>query len=177
MITPAQQQKFSSLLDEHKKILYKICHSYCRQAADRNDLAQEIVIQLWKSFEKYDDQFKFSTWMYRIALNVAISFYRREKTRTLHITHLDDDLLEVLAALPAVEQSEEIELLYHMIHQQDALNKALLLLYLDGNSYKTMSEVLGISETNVATKLNRIKNKLREDFIDAKKTQSRRTQL
>lgn len=174
MITPAQQQKFSSLLDEHKKILYKICNSYCRQADDRNDLAQEILIQLWKSFEKYDDHFKFSTWMYRIALNVAISFYRREKRRTQHTTHLADDLLEVVADLPAVEPSEEIELLYHLMNQQDPLHKALLLLYLDGNSYKAMSDVLGISETNVATKLNRLKKKLREDFINAENPQQGR---
>jgi RNA polymerase sigma-70 factor (ECF subfamily) len=165
MITPAQEQKFLSLIEEHKKIIYKVCYSYCRQAEDRNDLAQEIVIQIWKSFEKYDEQFKFSTWLYRIALNVAISFYRREKTRTRRILPFDDDLLNVIDDSGA-ESSEDVELLHRFIQRLDELNKALVLLYLDGNSYKAISDVLGISETNVATKINRIKKKLGQDFAE-----------
>jgi RNA polymerase sigma factor (sigma-70 family) len=166
MITPAQEQKFLSLIEEHKKILYKVCYSYCRQAEDRNDLAQEIVIQLWRSFAKYNAQFKFSTWMYRVALNVAISFYRREKTRTRHILPFNDDLLNVIDDSGSAESSEDLELLHRFIQQLDELNKALVLLYLDGNSYKTISDVLGITETNVATKINRIKKKLGQDFAE-----------
>jgi RNA polymerase sigma-70 factor (ECF subfamily) len=166
MITPAQEQKFLALIEEHKKILYKVCYSYCRQAEDRNDLAQEMVIQLWRSFEKYNDQFKFSTWMYRVALNVAISFYRREKTRSRHISPFDDDLLNVIDDSGSPESSEDLELLHRFIQRLDELNKALVLLYLDGNSYKAISDVLGITETNVATKINRIKKKLGQDFAE-----------
>src|ERR1039458_4813203 len=78
MTTPALQERFQALMDEHKKILYKVCNSYCRNRDDRDDLAQEIIIQVWRSFGKFDKRYRFSTWMYRIALNVAISFYRRE---------------------------------------------------------------------------------------------------
>jgi RNA polymerase sigma factor (sigma-70 family) len=77
MTTPAQE-RFQNLVDDHKKILYKVCHSYCRNPGDRDDLAQEIIVQLWRSFGAFDERVRFSTWMYRIALNVAISFYRLE---------------------------------------------------------------------------------------------------
>src|SRR5271155_1987706 len=83
-MTSALQEQFQSLVDEHRKILYKICNSYCRNRDDREDLAQEIVVQLWRSFKTYDGRCQFSTWMYRVALNVAISFYRREGVRTGH---------------------------------------------------------------------------------------------
>ncbi len=86
MTTPELQERFQTLVDEHKKILYKICNSYCRNREDRDDLAQEIIIHLWRSFGKFAEHYQFSTWMYRIALNVAISFYRRENTRTRHVT-------------------------------------------------------------------------------------------
>ena len=76
---------FEALLDEHKCILYKICHLYCRNPDDREDLAQEIAVQLWRSFDTFDPRLRFSTWMYRVALNVAISFYRRESVRTRHV--------------------------------------------------------------------------------------------
>ncbi|HZF13259.1 MAG TPA: RNA polymerase sigma factor, partial [Thermoanaerobaculia bacterium] len=78
------QDRFLALLDEHKKILYKVAGSYCRNPADREDLVQEMVVQLWRSFDRYDESYRFSTWMYRIALNVAISFYRSESRRSRH---------------------------------------------------------------------------------------------
>ena len=81
---PEAQETFQTLVDRHKKILYKICNSYCRNPVDREDLAQEIVFQLWQSFRSFDGRVQFSTWMYRVALNVAISWYRRERTRTRH---------------------------------------------------------------------------------------------
>src|SRR4030095_1954038 len=81
MTTPERQQRFEALLTENKRILYKVCHSYCRNRDDREDLAQEIIIQLWLAFGRFDDRCRFSTWMYRVALNVAISFLRKETTR------------------------------------------------------------------------------------------------
>jgi len=156
------QESFQKLLEEHRKILYKICHCYCRSRDDRDDLAQEIVVQLWRSFQSYDGRCRFSTWMYRVALNVAISFYRRERVRTEHIITAEEPLLAIADETPT--QPDEIRLLYQAIERLDPLNKALILLYLDGNSYAEIGEVLGITQTNVATKIGRLKETLRREF-------------
>jgi RNA polymerase sigma factor (sigma-70 family) len=155
-----RQDRFLTLLDEHKKILYKVASSYCRSAADRPDLVQEIAVQLWRSFDRYDESYRFSTWMYRIALNVAISFYRSAARRSRHTVPAEGSILEIAAAEPAAED-ESLQLLYQLIAQLDELDRALILLYLDGNRYDTIAEILGISETNVGTKISRIKQRLR----------------
>ena len=89
------QQRFEELVQAHRGILFKVCNSYCHDRDDREDLAQEVVVQLWRSFARYDERQRFSTWMYRVALNVAISFYRRERTRTHYVVSADQRLLEV----------------------------------------------------------------------------------
>jgi RNA polymerase sigma factor (sigma-70 family) len=162
MAIPELQERFQTVVDQHKKILYKVCNSYCRNRDDRDDLAQEIIIQLWRSFGKFDERYRFSTWMYRIALNVAISFYRRENTRTRYVISDEQHLLEAIDEVK--DQPEEIRLLYEFIDGLDPLNKALVLLYLDGNNYQEIAEVLGISETNVATKISRLKSKMKQEF-------------
>ena len=162
MAIPELQERFQTVVDQHKKILYKVCNSYCRNRDDRDDLAQEIIIQLWRSFGKFDERYRFSTWMYRIALNVAISFYRRENTRTRYVISDEQHLLEAIDETK--DQPEEIRFLYEFIEGLDPLNKALVLLYLDGNNYQEIAEVLGISETNVATKISRLKSKMKQEF-------------
>ncbi len=165
MTKPARQDRFLVLLDEHKKILYKIASSYCRNAADRQDLVQEMVVQLWRSFDRYDERYRFSTWMYRIALNVAISFYRGEARRSRFHVPAEDTLLEVPAEAPGSSTSDDdLRLLEHFIGQLDELDRALVILYLDGNRHDTIAEILGISETNVGTKISRIKQRLRRDL-------------
>jgi RNA polymerase sigma factor (sigma-70 family) len=171
MTTPELQEKFQTLVEVHKKILYKVCNSYCRDRDARDDLAQEIIIQLWRSFGKFDGRCRFSTWMYRIALNVAISFYRRESTRTRYVISDEEHLL--IAIDEKESQPEDIRLLYQFIEGLYSLNKALVLLYLDGNNYLEIATVLGISETNVATKINRLKNKMKQELSGATQTQSR----
>ena len=171
MTTPELQERFQTLVDEHKKILYKVCNSYCRDRDARDDLAQEIIIQLWRSFDRFDERYRFSTWMYRIALNVAISFYRRENTRTRFVISDEEHLLEAIDEKE--NQPDDIRLLYEFIDGLDPLNKALVLLYLDGNNYQEIANVLGISETNAATKINRLKNKLKQELSGATQTQSR----
>lgn len=158
------QERFLSLLDEHKKILYKVAGSYCRNPEDRQDLTQEIVVQLWRSFDRYDESYRFSTWMYRIALNVAISFYRSETRRSRDIVPAEESILEIADPRGSAEVDENLQLLQQQIEQLDALDRALIILYLDGNRYDTIAEILGISETNVGTKLGRIKQKLRRDL-------------
>jgi len=146
-----------------KKILYKVCNSYCRNHDDREDLAQEIIVQLWRSFGSFDARCLFSTWMYRIALNVAISFDRRENTRTRYVLSDQERLLN--ARDETANQSAEMQSLHQFIERLEPLNKALVLLYLDGNSYQEIADVLGISETNVATKISRLKQTMRQEFF------------
>jgi len=148
-------------MEEHKKILYKVANSYCHNPDDRDDLAQEIIVQLWRSFRSFDGRVRFSTWMYRIALNVAISFCRRENVRSRHLVPDNERLLDVAAEAPA--ESDDVQALYQWIERLDALHRALALLYLDGNSYHEIAEILGISETNAATKISRLKQTLRKE--------------
>jgi len=155
------QNRFQALLVEHKGILYKICNSYCRNRDDREDLAQEIAIQLWRSFGSFDGRCRFSTWMYRIALNVAISFYRRESTRNHYVFSGGDRLLEVVDE--AASQSPEVAFLFQYIERLDPFHKGLLLLYLDGHSHEEIAAVLGISETNVGTKIGRLKQAMKQE--------------
>jgi RNA polymerase sigma-70 factor (ECF subfamily) len=165
MTQPIEKEKFLALVLEHKKIIYKICHAYCKQAEDRKDLVQEILIQLWKSSGRYDAQYKLSTWIYRIALNVAISFYRSENRRKQNKTYFDEAVLKAVEDENTPhELDSQIELLYRFIDRLDDLNKALMLLYLDRHSYQEISGILGITETNVATKISRIKQKLKKLF-------------
>jgi RNA polymerase sigma factor (sigma-70 family) len=160
-MTTRDQERFQTLMEEHKKILYKVCHSYCKNPGDRDDLAQEIIVQLWRSFRSFDQRVRFSTWMYRIALNVAISFYRRESVRTRYVVPGSEHLLE--AVDQTANRSEEVQVLYQWIEGLDPLHKALVILYLDGNNYQEIADVLGISQTNVATKINRLKETLRQE--------------
>ncbi len=162
MSTLIEKDAFLSLIKENKRIIYKVANSYCRDAEDRKDLIQEIIIQLWKGFNHYNDQFKYSTWMYRIALNVAISFYRKGKKDLL--VPLNESIIALVTEEEPGELEENVRLLYQFIYELDELNKALMLLYLDNNTHKEMAEVLGISETNVATKIGRIKEKLKKKF-------------
>ena len=168
MTAIAQQERFLALVEEHEKILFKVASSYCRNPEDRRDLIQEIVAQLWRSFGRFDDRYRFSTWMYRIAMNVAISFYRTQSRRTRGAVPIEESGLDLVAAAPEPEEvSDDIRLLHQFIGQLDELNRALIILYLDGNSYDTIAEILGISTTNVATKISRIKDRLRRDFAGA----------
>ena len=162
MNNQTDQSAFLSVIEKNKGIIYKISRSYCKDQDDRKDLYQEIVIQLWKSFGKYNDQYKISTWMYRIALNVAISFYRKGKNR--NSSPITENIIDLIAEEEPGKLEENIRLLYQFINELDELNKALMLLYLDDNSYREMADVLGISESNVATKIGRIKEKLKLKF-------------
>ncbi len=162
------QDIFLSVIEAHKGILYKVAHSYCKDNTDREDLIQEIIIQLWKSFEKYNDQYKYSTWIYRIALNVAISFYRKEGYRKKISNPLAQGILNMAddGATEGIEQ--DIGFLQQFIAELKELDKALMLLYLEEKSYKEIAEIIGISETYVATKISRIKMILKEKFSKIK---------
>jgi RNA polymerase sigma-70 factor (ECF subfamily) len=168
MTTPNRQDRFVSLLAEHRKILYKVAGSYCREPADREDLVQEMAVQLWRSFDRYDERYRFSTWMYRVALNVAISFHRSASRRSRDLVQVDGAILDLVATAADAgaggDADEDLRTLYGYIERLDELDRALVILYLDGNRYDTIAEILGISETNVGTKLGRIKQRMRRDL-------------
>lgn len=155
---------FISVIESHKGILYKIANSYCKDSEDRNDLIQEIIIQLWKSFENYNDQYKYSTWIYRIALNVAISFYRKENRRKEIANPITDSILNFAETSSTNDAENNINLLQQFISELKELDKALMLLYLEEKNHKEIAEIIGISETNVATKIGRIKTSLKQKF-------------
>lgn len=158
----ADQQRFEALWREHQGIVFKVASVYARGGEQRRDLVQEIGAQLWRAFSGYDERrAKFSTWLYRIALNVAISHLRRTGGEADRFEPLDEAHLETIAGEPAAEQDERLAALYAFIGELDALNRALILLYLEDRTYTEIADVLGISATNVATKINRIKQKLR----------------
>jgi len=158
------QQRFESLLQQHRGIVFKVAGLYSRNVADRDDLMQEISAQLWRSFGSYDQaRAKFSTWMYRIALNVAISQARRERwSEGDRFEPLEARHLETVGGGESIaEPDERLTALYAFIGELDELNRALILLYLEDRSYGEIAEIIGISETNVATKISRIKQTLR----------------
>jgi len=159
--------QFLALLEAHQKIVFKVASVYCWDAAERDDLRQEITLQLWRAFPSYDPRRVFSTWMYRIALNVAISFARKAGLRRRTIAPLDDAAVDLPASASAREPDEQVGALYRCLEALDPLNRALLLMYLDERSYREIAEVLGISETNVATKISRLKQRLRSELAPA----------
>jgi RNA polymerase sigma factor (sigma-70 family) len=159
-----QANTFLQVVEAHKGIIYKIAQLYCHNNQDKEDLVQEITVQLWKSFANYNQQFKYSTWIYRIALNVAISFYRRETKRKPMAQPLPDTIFNIEDDGQPTVQEQQLALLQQFIAELKELDRALVLLYLDGKSHRETAEIIGISETNVATKLGRIKEKLKQRF-------------
>ena len=156
------ETEFLALIERHAGIVRKVAMSYSRSAADRRDLEQEIVAQLWKSYATFDGRRPFSTWMYRVALNVAISIARSQRWQEPEAASLDDHALETLADdADDVEREHGISELRDFIAGLDELNRALILLYLDEHNYREIADILGISETNVATKISRVKQRLR----------------
>ncbi len=158
-----KSQSFVNLMAKHKGIIYKVVNSYCQNKFDRQDLAQEILTTMWLAFDKYDSDFKFSTWMYRIALNVAISYYRKDSKRQ-DKQHLDEACIIQIAEPPKDDRNEKIGMLHQFISQLDKLNKGIILLYLEGETYDCIAQSLGITKTNVATRISRIKDRLKKQF-------------
>jgi RNA polymerase sigma-70 factor (ECF subfamily) len=162
----AGAQTFDDLLGQHRGIVFKVAASYARDPEDRRDLAQEILTQVWRAYPRYDPSRRFTTWMYRIALNVAISHRRAVQVRDRHVSTLPDGDLLNLPGAATSESDGRLRDLRQVIARLDDLHRALVVLYLDGYSYAEIADVLGITETNVATKLNRLKERLRQELAD-----------
>ena len=157
------KNEFISIVNENQSIINKICYGYANNSEDRLDLKQEILIQLWKAYPKFNHNSQISTWIYRIALNTVISNFRKAK-RKIH----ENELLLSNYQVPDINENKELDdniaKLYQLIYQLNDLEKAIMLLYFDDQPYKEIAEIVGISETNVATKINRIKSKLKNQF-------------
>lgn len=158
------RDEFAALIERHRNIVFKVAHTYCWSADDRADLAQDILAQLWRAYPSYDATRPFSTWMYRVALNVAISWLRGPGARQRATVPFDAGLHDVPGAATDPVADERQRVLAHVIHALDPLNRALLLLYLDDHSYRDIAAVLGITEANVATRLSRLKQRIKQDI-------------
>lgn len=163
MTVVADPEVFTALLEKHAGIIHKVALGYANSFADRQDLRQEITLQLWRAYPRYSPERPFSTWMYRIALNVAISFLRRHShpaRQTLPLEETEHDF----APEPA-PSDDRVLLLQQVIAALAPLDRGLMLLYLDEHSHREIAGILGITETNVATKLNRLKQRVREEML------------
>ena len=163
-----EEEIFLRLVDQHRGIIRKVAFGYTSSVADQHDLTQEIMLQLWKAYPRYSPDRPFSTWMYRIAFNVAISFLRRNTRPILQTVALDEVAHQLQDESGKPDVDERIALLQKAIATLDPLNRALLLLYLDDHSHRDIAGILGITETNVATKLSRVKERLRHHLTQPK---------
>jgi RNA polymerase sigma factor (sigma-70 family) len=157
MIDEKLTEKFLELIEENKKLIYKVSHMYCDSIIDKKDLFQEIIANIWEAYPGFKGNSKISTWIYRISINTAISWFRDYVKNTKHIQYT--------SVMPHIHDDSEInelnEKLYSAISILGRLDKAIILLQLDGYSYEEISEIIGLTKTNVATKINRIKLKLK----------------
>ena len=164
-MTNGNQTDFEALLELHRGIIFKTVNTYCWRPDDRDDLAQEISAQLWRAWPKYDASRPFSTWMYRIALNVAISFVRREVQHRRVFTPLEQELHDTGSPLSTEPDiTERMERLRRFIAAEPPFERALLLLYLEDKPQKEIAEILGITPTNVSTKVSRLKQRIRTEI-------------
>jgi len=152
------KEQFSILIADHQGLIFKVCNMYCNSKEDKEDLFQDIVLQLWRAYPSFKGDAKVSTWMYRIAINNAITRLRKETKREKHIS-LDDEAFQV--ATEDNQINENAAAMYEAIKKLSEVEKALTILYMDNCSYKEIAEITGLSESNVGFKLNKIKTKLR----------------
>ncbi|MEV4887626.1 RNA polymerase sigma-70 factor, ECF subfamily [Chitinophaga ginsengisegetis] len=155
-----KEKEFLELVEAHKGIIHKISRMYMDAEDDQQDLTQEIIYQLWKSYDSFQHQSRFSTWMYRVALNTALVFFKKEK-RKMAVT---DTMPEHIAMEENVTATKELQLahFYRAVQKLERLEKALVFLHLENYSHKEIGENLGISEGNARIKLSRAKDKLKE---------------
>jgi len=162
-----QKQLFEEIIEQHKGILFKVARAYCPNEEDRQDLIQEMMIQIWQSVHKYNDLYKISTWLYRISLNVAISFYRKNSTRAKKYTELNEQM--VVTTIDDKSDNEiHLNLLEQFICELKEIDKALMILYLEDKTHIEIAEILGLSVSNVGTKIGRIKDRLKTRFSQLK---------
>lgn len=153
------EKEFVKLMSENQRLVHKVCKIYTDNPLDHDDLFQEITLQLWKSFTTFRGDAKFSTWAYRIALNTAMTLYRK-KHKTID-TENDRDLYQIKIKYEEYTEDERLQTIYNAIHLLSDIEKALIMMFLDNKTYREISEILGITEGNARVKMNRAKEKLK----------------
>ncbi|MGB0982005.1 MAG: RNA polymerase sigma factor [Winogradskyella sp.] len=154
------KHSFVEQLQKHQNIVHKVCRLYTNNRDAHNDLFQEITIQLWRAYPKFRGDAKFSTWMYRVGLNTAITLYRKSK-RTINTQAFDNVQFKIKAEYYDDTEEQQLKLLYNAVHQLNDIEKALVFLYLEDKNYREISKTLGITEVNARVKMNRVKKKLK----------------
>lgn len=162
-----QLNLFNEIVDLHSHVFHKVARAYCSNDEDRHDLIQEIMIQVWQSLNKFNYQCKITTWVYRISLNVAISFYRKQ-TKSTHNHYDMNDRSDQIAIDEKTETEVQLDLLDQFISELKDIDKAIMVLYLDDKSHIEIASILGITVSNVGTKIGRIKEKLKSRFTNLK---------
>ncbi len=155
------EHSFVTNLEQNQNIVHKVCRIYTSDQDSHNDLFQEITIQLWKAYPKFRGDAKFSTWMYRVALNTAITLYRKSK-RSIKTADLDTINFRIKAEEYDDEVEQQLKLMYTAVKQLNDIEKALVFLYLEDKSYREIADTMGISEVNARVKMNRVKTKLKK---------------
>ncbi len=155
------EQQFNSYLEKYRRLIYKVARIYCQDADEREDLVQEILLQLWYAFPKYNQQCAESTWTYRIALNVSISYLRKTSARQKKAEIYRQ---EKMNSVTANDNLDQLELLYRFIEKLKSIDRAIILLYLEGCKNQEISEVMGLSISNISTKKQRIVAQLKKYF-------------
>ncbi len=156
-----QEHSFVKQLQENQNIIHKICRLYAEGEDAHKDLFQEITIQLWNAYPKFRGDSKFSTWAYRVALNTAITLYRKTK-RSIATVGYEGNAHFVPEVNYNYEEEEQLKLLYQAVYQLNDIEKALIFMYLEDKDYTEIAETLGITEVNARVKMNRIKGKLKK---------------
>jgi RNA polymerase sigma-70 factor (ECF subfamily) len=156
-----EEKRFINLITEHQGLIYKVCIMYENDQDARNDLFQEIVLQLWKSFSTFRGEAKITTWMYRIALNTAISGYRKQ-TRNLITEDLQDMHFNISEHTTADDREEDIQKLQWAIRQLSEIERAMIMMALEEVPYDEIAETIGITQNNVRVRMNRIREKIRK---------------
>jgi len=160
-VSSPTETAFLKLVSQHKGILYKASRIYADSAEDREDLQQEILIQLWKSYQNFKGNSEFSTWMYRVAINTAITYLKKEKQRTNNQADVPDHF-EVQQEDYNPAKDKQLEAFYNAVQELKALEKAVIFYFMEGMSHKEIGDNLGLSEGNARVKLNRTKEKIQQ---------------
>ncbi|HML72757.1 MAG TPA: sigma-70 family RNA polymerase sigma factor [Macellibacteroides fermentans] len=156
------KEEFLDMLDKHIRIIIKISGAYAYNHEERKDLMQDIIFELWKSYKRFNGSCKVSSWIYRVSLNISMN-YKRKKSSTFMFTSLGDfNGDEIPSWIEDSEDYSQLDVLYNSISELDEINKAIVLLYLEGNSHEEIADITGISKTNVGTRISRIKEELKK---------------
>lgn len=160
-----QKKEFIAFINSHKNLILKVASIYCSDTEDRKDLVQEIILQLWKSFPKYNPNYKLSTWSYRIALNVSISYVRKTTNRNKAINRYGE-FIEYKVEDKPFQEDGNLNKLYKALEILNPIDRAIITLNLDGCGNKEISDIMGMSPSNVSTRILRIKKKLKKHLTN-----------